>query len=103
MISKSTFGKFALALVLSGGLISAAHAYTAEQEQFCTGDAMRLCSSEIPDVDRVTACMMKQKSQLSPACKSVFNAPPAADVRATPIKVTKPMNLVPAKSRRNGI
>ena len=43
-----------------------ASAYTPEQEQACTSDAFRLCSSEIPDVDRVTACMVAKKSQLSP-------------------------------------
>src|SRR5258705_1352347 len=35
---------FALAALSTG-----AQAYTPEQEQMCTGDAMRLCSSEIPD------------------------------------------------------
>ena len=32
-----------------GALSTVALAYTAEQQQMCTGDAMRLCSSEIPD------------------------------------------------------
>ena len=45
-----------------GMLTSVSHAYTQEQEQMCTGDAMRLCSSEIPDVDRVTACMIRQRA-----------------------------------------
>ena len=39
---------------------SAGQAYTPEQEQACTGDAFRLCSPEIPDVDRVTACMVRR-------------------------------------------
>jgi hypothetical protein len=34
----------------------------------CTGDAMRLCSSEIPDVERVTACMVQKRAQLSDGC-----------------------------------
>ena len=41
-----------------------------EQEQACTSDAFRLCSSEIPNVDRVTACMVAKKSQLSPPCRA---------------------------------
>ena len=49
---------------------TAAQAYTPEQEQMCTGDAMRLCASEIPDVDRVTACMVAKRSQLSPPCRA---------------------------------
>jgi len=37
---------------------AAGQTYTPEQEQACTGDAFRLCSAEIPDVGRVTACMV---------------------------------------------
>jgi hypothetical protein len=58
-------------------LPTASQAYTAEQQQMCSGDAMRLCSSEIPDVDRVTACMMRQRASLSDGCKAVFRAEPA--------------------------
>jgi hypothetical protein len=79
---------------------TAANAYTPEQEQMCTGDAMRLCSSEIPDVDRVTACMVQKRMQLSNGCKAVFlYVPPAA----TPVnyapsaKPAKPLNLTPHK------
>ncbi len=43
-------------------LTTASQAYTPEQEQMCTGDAMRLCSSEIPNVDRITACMIRQRA-----------------------------------------
>lgn len=38
----------------------------------CTNDAFRLCSSVIPDVDRVTACMVSKRDQLSPGCKVFF-------------------------------
>ena len=55
---------------------TAGHAYTPEQEQACTGDAFRLCSSEIPDISRVTACMVAKKSQLSPACRAHFRPDP---------------------------
>ena len=66
----------------------------------CTGDAMRLCSSEIPDVDRVTACMVQKRAQLSDGCKAVFQYVPTA---ATPVnyapsaKPAKPLNLTPHK------
>jgi len=60
-------------------LSTAANAYTPEQEQMCTGDAMRLCSSENPDVERITACMVQKRAQLSDGCKAVFHyVPPAA-------------------------
>ena len=63
-------------------LTTASYAYTQEQQQMCTGDAMRLCASEIPDVDRVTACMVRQRAQLSDGCKAVFRYEPPAT--ATP-------------------
>lgn len=79
---------------------TAANAYTAEQQQMCTGDAMRLCSSEIPDVDRVTACMVQKRAQLSDGCKAVFHyVPPAATpANYTPsAKPGKPLKLDPHK------
>ena len=60
----------------------AAHAVeaTAEQRRACTPDAFRLCSQHIPNVEAITACMIAKKSQLSPACKMVFDAKPATKV-----------------------
>jgi hypothetical protein len=51
-------------------------AYTFEQQQACMGDAFRLCSSEIPSVGRVTACMVRLQSQLSPGCRVYFRPEP---------------------------
>lgn len=48
---------------------------TPEQRQACQPDAMRLCSEFVPDVDRITACMIKQRMRLSPACRAVFQTP----------------------------
>jgi hypothetical protein len=73
-----------------GMLTSVSQAYTPEQEQMCTGDAMRLCSSEIPDVDRVTACMIRQRASLSDGCKAVFRVEPAAP--ATPLSYAPSAN-----------
>lgn len=75
------------------------HAYTPEQEQACTGDAFRLCSSEIPDVDRVTACMVAKKSELSPPCRAQFGPDPEpSDVSARP--VGRPTVIRPATPRK---
>jgi hypothetical protein len=69
-----------LATALSVAMWSTAgHAYTPEQEQACTSDAFRLCSAEIPDVARVTACMARNKSQLSPPCRAQFRSGPEPD------------------------
>jgi hypothetical protein len=81
----------ALAAALSLSLLPrAGHAYTAEQQQYCTGDALRLCGSEVPDVDRVTACMIRNKSQLSPDCRRVFGPAPAASAPAAESETAKP-------------
>lgn len=65
----------------------------------CTGDAMRLCSSEIPDVERVTACIVQKRAQLSDGCKAVFHhVPPATATPASySAKPSRPMNLTPHK------
>jgi hypothetical protein len=46
-----------------------------DQRRLCTGDVLRLCASEIPNVDRITACMRKQRGSLSEGCRSVFGKP----------------------------
>jgi hypothetical protein len=76
-------------------LPAAAFAYTPEQEQACSGDALRLCGSEIPDVERITACMAQHKVELSPPCQAQFTSPPnpaAADDPngIKPVQVRKP-------------
>ena len=57
------------------------NAYTFEEQEACSGDAFRLCSSEIPDVDRITACMVQNREQLSPGCRVFFRGPQADAVR----------------------
>src|SRR5258708_14301236 len=96
-----------LATVLAVSIWPAAsRAYTPEQEQACTSDAFRLCSSEIPDVDRVTACMDAKKSQLSPPCRAQFRPDPepsqptaAPPGRPMAIKPTTPRKSVSAKRK----
>ena len=55
---------------------------TPEQRQACTGDVFRLCSSDIPNVDRIVACLKRQRSNLSPACQAVFGTETAAATRS---------------------
>ena len=63
-----------------------AFAYTQEQEQACTPDAMRLCGNFIPDVDSITVCMIQKKSQLSPECRRFFPDPEVGARAAKPKK-----------------
>jgi hypothetical protein len=88
----------ATALVVSVGP-AAAQSYTAEQQQACTGDAFRLCSSDIPDVGRVTACMIRNKSQLSPPCRAQFRSGP--EPREAAVRPAgRPMVIRPAAPRK---
>ncbi len=68
---------FAAAVIVSfmalSGTANAAVEATAEQRAACTPDAFRLCSGEIPNIPAITACMRKNKTSLSPACKAVFD------------------------------
>lgn len=68
---RSFFRLFAAALLVAM-LPGASRAYSPEQQQACTPDAMRLCGAYIPDVDRITACMTANKAQLSPGCRMYF-------------------------------
>jgi hypothetical protein len=89
----------AMATALAASLWSAAsHAYTPEQQQACSGDAFRLCSSDIPDVDRVTVCMIRNKAQLSPDCRRFFRNDP--EPAATPVATGRPLSIKPATSRK---
>jgi hypothetical protein len=59
---------------------------TVEQQVACTPDVFRLCGEQIPDVNRIVACLRQNTSQLSGRCRAVFDsnasAPdPGAQVR----------------------
>jgi hypothetical protein len=102
----TNFGKLLIATAMTFAMVSAANAYTAEDEAMCTNDAFRVCSSEIPDVQRVTACMVRNKSQLSAGCRAVMdaNAPaPAATYQPVSGKAAKPISLAPPKAKRTGV
>lgn len=100
------FAKLFIATAMTFTFVSAANAYTQEQEAMCTSDAFRVCSSEIPDVERVTACMIRNKSQLSAGCRAVMDADQKAQSAASyqPVsgKAGKPMSLAPSKPKRSG-
>jgi hypothetical protein len=50
------------------------HALGTESERAaCTPDVFRLCSSEIPNIDRIIACMNAKRASLSTPCRLVFD------------------------------
>jgi len=64
---------FAIAISGIGVSASPGLAFSSEAQQMCTGDAMRLCSSEIPDIPRITACMHRKRAQVSPGCRALMD------------------------------
>ena len=62
-----------LAAIVSICSTGASLAFTAEAQQMCSGDAFRLCSSEIPNIPKITACMRKHRSDLSAGCRAVMD------------------------------
>jgi hypothetical protein len=52
---------------------TASFAFSSEAQQQCTGDAFRLCSSEIPNIPKITACMIKHRADLSVGCRGVMD------------------------------
>jgi hypothetical protein len=94
-------GSFCVGVMLAMALLigpAASQNYTPEQQQACTGDAFRLCNAEIPDVDRVTVCMIRNKSQLSPGCRAFFRPDPEPEL--APVAARKPLSIKPASSRK---
>jgi hypothetical protein len=77
---------------------AASEAYTPEEQQACSGDAMRLCGAYVPDVDRITVCMIQNKSQLSPGCRVFFRPDP--EPGAAPVAARKPLSIKPAAARK---
>jgi hypothetical protein len=84
----------ALAVLIQPG---AGFAYTQEEQQACTPDAMRLCGEFVPNVDAITACMIQKKAQLSPQCRPFFRqGPEPGEARAG-----KPANIAPKTAKKS--
>jgi hypothetical protein len=81
----STVRKVGLAFVFAASISAlsstSSFAFSAEAQQMCTGDAFRLCSSEIPNIPAITACMIKHRSDLSSGCRAVMDRNLAAQGR----------------------
>jgi hypothetical protein len=63
---------FLLTLVSFAG---SASAVTPEEQQACQDDAFKFCDAQIPDEDKVKACLIANLRKLSPACKKMFSRP----------------------------
>ena len=74
MISKTTCAQIAVlaALLCTSAAAAQENRGTPEQRAACAPDAFRLCAVYIPDPTRVEQCLRQSKSDLSDACRSVF-------------------------------
>ena len=73
---------FAIAFAATALSARPGPAFSSEAQQMCTGDAMRLCGHEVPNVQQITACMVKQRAHVSPGCRAVMERDHAARRRA---------------------
>jgi hypothetical protein len=95
------FRKLQSGMMLATALVawmlpSSSRAYTGEQQQACSGDAFRLCSAYIPDVERITACMVRNRSQLTPACAAFIRPEP----EYSSVSAGRPLSIKAASSRK---
>lgn len=81
---------------------------TWEQQMACTPDVWRLCSDQVPDVGRITACLRQNTPQLSNNCRAVFESqanaqqPPPARVPQQQVPRShagQPMQPAPAQPK----
>jgi len=63
----------ALAFILMLATQLPATAYTQEDIDACTPDAMRLCQQVFPSKSRIVLCLIQNKQQLNAACTLAFN------------------------------
>jgi hypothetical protein len=57
---------------------------TLEQQMACTPDVFRLCGAQIPDVNRIVACLQQNTPQLSGPCRAVFDSNASAPQQGAP-------------------
>jgi hypothetical protein len=74
MTMKRKFFAVLLALISACGSVAFAASSDEDGNKACRHDAFRLCSSEIPDKEKIEACMKEHYDQLSPPCKKMFQS-----------------------------
>jgi hypothetical protein len=57
---------------------------TFEQQLACTGDVLSLCGDQIPDTNRIVACLRQNTPQLSGGCRAVFESNASVTQQAAP-------------------
>jgi hypothetical protein len=57
---------------------------TLQQQLACTPDVFRLCGEQIPDSNRIVACLRENTPQLSDGCRAVFESNASVPQQASP-------------------
>lgn len=65
-------GLAAPVVLLAGTQGASAHSGTAEEQSACTPDVLSLCFWQIPNEDKIVACLNKNINRLSPECRKVI-------------------------------
>jgi hypothetical protein len=101
MRSSRTFLRIMLGLALSIGAAvasqtpaSAEERGTLEQQMACTPDVFRLCGAQIPDSNRIVACLRENTPQLSGPCRAVFESNASVP---PPTASAPPLSLAPGR------
>src|SRR5436853_7226753 len=78
---------------------------TFEQQMACTPDVWRLCGDQIPDVNRIVACLRQNTTQLSNGCRAVFesNASEQSTDTARAVPQPAPRARAPQPSRPQAV
>jgi len=72
----------AVAAWLATAIPGFAHSGTEDEQAACTPDVLSLCLFEIPNEERIVACLNRKRDRLSPACRAVIDPPPKSKGRS---------------------
>jgi hypothetical protein len=61
-------------VVAQNAAVAQEHRGTWEQQMACTPDVFRLCGAQIPDENRIVACLRQNTVLLSGPCRAVFES-----------------------------
>jgi hypothetical protein len=75
MQMKSAPALVILSLLMSSPALSQSD-LRSQQQAACEDDAYRLCPNDVPDEARITSCLERQRSKLSPGCRAMFAPSP---------------------------
>ncbi|MFM0264506.1 hypothetical protein [Paraburkholderia sediminicola] len=79
---KRTYAVLAASLVALGAVTAAHAAAQDDQAKACRSDAMHFCAVDIPNKEKITACMKQHLDELSPACRAMFKGGKKDDAKA---------------------